>query len=335
MAVVSCALALLSGVIGAGFASGREIVCFFAGHGRAAGAAVVCALLTLHILFLCLPAALERSGCTSLPSLCRVRFGRRLGALCGGLFFALFALTGGAMLAACAELCALTFPFRHAYGAGLALSLLFASLLSLRGAAGLALPGAALCAVLPALLISLLALPAGEACFLPAMTPGLPVRAALDGAAYSALNAAMLGGSLPLLLSLSREKRRQAVTLFSVLFGALLTLGMLVCRRHLPSVFAQPLPFVALSRRLGLTGYFLCAAAMYAAAFSTLTTMLLGLTRMLPLPRPGGCALCALVCLCAAQIGFGPLIESGYPVLGALCAGLMLLLCLPSCPQSP
>ena len=29
------------------------------------------------------------------------------------------------------------------------------------------------------------------------------------------------------------------------------------------------------------------------------------------------------------MIGFGRIVQSGYPVLGALCAALMLLLCLP------
>ena len=33
MTVLSCALALLSGVTGAGFASGREIAFFFSSHG--------------------------------------------------------------------------------------------------------------------------------------------------------------------------------------------------------------------------------------------------------------------------------------------------------------
>ena len=41
MAAVSMAFALLGGVIGAGFASGREILRFFAGQGRMAGAAIV------------------------------------------------------------------------------------------------------------------------------------------------------------------------------------------------------------------------------------------------------------------------------------------------------
>ena len=330
MAAVSVALALLSGVVGAGFASGRELVRFFALHGRMALAAVASTLLALHLLFLRLPAQLERYGATTLVQLCRARLGRRFGALCGVLFLLLFAITGGAMLCACAELGALVLPVRHAYGLTLALTLALAVPLSLRGLGALALPGAALIALLPALLVRLLLLPAGEARFLPAMTPELPVRALLDGTAYGALNAAMLAGVLPLLVPLPSRTRRRGVRLFTLLFGALLLCGVLVCLRHLPAVLAQPLPFVFLSRRLGRGGYLLVAACMYAAALSTLCAMLSAL--MVALDRTGlpRAALPALLCLGFALAGFTPLIDCGYPALGALCTGLLLVLCAPS-----
>lgn len=329
MAVISCALALLSGVIGAGFASGREITRFFAGHGAASGAAVVCALLALSALFMRLPAQLERSASPSLRALCSARFGPAFGHLAGALFALLSGVTGGAMLAACAELAALCVPLAHAYALGLVLSLALGAALAYAGLSGLALPGAALCALLPPLLLRLLALPAGEACFLPAMSPDLPVRAAADGAVYGALNAAMLSGAMPLLLSLSPHARRRAVALFAALFGGLLALGCAVCRRHLSAVWNQPMPFVALGRALGAGGYALLAACLYAAALSTLAAMLAGLSRFLPF-GPGASLACAcLLCVLLARVGFGPIVSHAYPVLGAVCAGLMLLLCLP------
>lgn len=333
MAAVSVALALLSGVIGAGFASGREIVRFFALHGRMAWAAAVCALGTLYVLFLRLPAQLSRCGVRTLPQLCEARLGRRFGALCGGLFLLLAALTGGAMLCACAELGALVLPVQNAYGLTLAFTLGLAALLAARGLHGLALPGAALALLLPVLLMRLLFLPAGEACFLPAMTPDLPVRAVAGGTAYGALNAAMLAGMLPLLVPLGRATRRRAVRLFTLLFGLLLLAGVLVSLRHLPAVLCQPLPFVHLSRALGTGGYLLVALCMYVAALSTLCAMLSAIRASLPVAGAGGAALSALLCLFFALVGFGPLIDCGYPVLGALCAGLLLLLCAPG--QAP
>ena len=47
MDILCCALALLGGVIGAGFASGREIVRFFAAHGAMGFIAVAFALAAL------------------------------------------------------------------------------------------------------------------------------------------------------------------------------------------------------------------------------------------------------------------------------------------------
>ena len=132
-----------------------------------------------------------------------------------------------------------------------------------------------------------------------------------------------------MLLTLKPGRRRKASLLFCALFGALLLLGTLVCRHHRQAIALMPLPFVYLSRALGAGGYTLVALCMYAAALSTLCTMLCALARCLPLPRPTSLALGAVACLLFAMIGFGRIVQSGYPVLGALCAALMLLLCLP------
>lgn len=333
MSSISAALALLSGAIGAGFASGKEIVSFFAVHGPMAYASAVCALAMLAFLFLRLCTQLEHAGCSTLASLCRVRLGALLGGLCALLFVLLCAVTGGAMLCACAELGALILPMRHAYGTAMTFSLLAGLVCAHRGINGLALPGALLTALLPVLLVRLLGIKSGEACFLPAMSPDLPVRPAVDGMAYGALNAAMLAGMLPSLLSLKAPDRRKAVALFTLLFGALLLLGVLVCRSHMAEIYMQPMPFVFLSRSLGKSGYLLLSACLYAAAFSTLCAMLLGMQRLLPFAKKHGLILSAVLCLLFARIGFGPLVSRGYPVLGALCAGLLLVLCLPGCPQ--
>lgn len=326
MQIVSCALALLSGLVGAGFASGREIVRFFLSSGPAYPAAVILSVFFLAVFFLRLCAAMDASGVCGVKALCCVRFGRRFGSLCAGLFFLLFCITAGAMLAACAEICALTLPFAHAYGAGMVCSLLLALLLSLRRGNSLAVCGAALLLVLPVLFFRLLRLDAGEACFYPAMTPELPVRAAADGMAYAALNAALLLGTTPLLLPLDRKRRTRAVFLLCGLFLFLLVPACAVCLRHLQSIRHAPMPFLSLSRRLS-GGYGFFALCLYTCALSTLSAMLGSVASSLPF-SPGASALaaCAL-CLFFSRMGFSALVQSAYPALGAVCAGLMLLLC--------
>ena len=331
MDILLCALALLSGVIGAGFASGREIVRFFACHGWASGLAVLGALAALAALFLRLCAQMARGGIHSLPALCRLRWGDRFAVLCVALFLLLCILTGGAMLAACAELFALTLSLRHAYVLGMVVTLMLALILSAAEVRGLALIGAALCALLPFLLLNLLGLPVGEACFEPVLPPDSPLRALTDGVLYGALNAAMMAGELPMLFALSREKRRSSVLLFILLFGVMLMLGVCVCRQHMQSVALQPLPFVWLSRSLGAGGYRLVALCLYAAALSTLCAMFCAAVRMLPakMSRSARLALAGLSSLLFALLGFGRIVQSAYPILGAVCAALLFLLCLP------
>lgn len=326
MSIAVCALTLLAGIVGAGFASGREIVRFFASHGVAAAAAVISACAALPFFFLRLCARMDAVQVSGVFALCRARFGARLGAVCGALFFLLCAITAGAMLAACAELGALVLPLRHAYALTLAGSLLLALFLARRGIRGVALSGAALLVLLPVLLLRLLALPVGEACFLPAMSPDLPVRAVADGVSYAALNAALLLGASPLLLSLPREMRTRGIFLFCFFFAMLLALGCAVCLRHMQTVAGHPMPFVELSRRLS-GGYLLLAACMYAAALSTLATMISAMLGMLPLaPLPAALMISALL-VALALVGFGVIVQSAYPVLGAVCAGLLILLC--------
>ena len=328
---MSMAFALLGGMIGAGFASGREILRFFAGHGRMAPAAIICTLFTLLVLFLRLCAQMDALHTSSLMQLCRLRLGSRFGLFCGALFALLYAITGAAMLAACAELGTLILPIRHAYGMSMLFSLLAAMLLVLSGLCGLAFPGALLTLFVPLLLVRLWALPAGEACFLPAMTPDLPIRAIADGTAYGALGAAQTAALLPLLSAHPAKKRRQALILFILLLGSMLTLGTAVCFKHLPAIIHQPLPFVYLSRSLGPSGYSLVALCMYTAALSTLCAMLRALAPEKSSSK--SVLLAACCCLLFSQLGFDALIAHGYPLLGALCAGLLLVLCLPGCPD--
>ena len=327
MAAVSMALALLGGVIGAGFASGREILRFFAIYGRAAPVAIVCACALMLMLIRRLPALMQAHNAHSLKALCQIRLGRRFGFLCSALLMLLFAVTGGAMLAACAELGALMLPIRHAYGLSMAASLLIAAQLALCGLAGLTLPGALLCLLLPALLCLLLRLPAGEACFLPIASADLPIRAMLSGAAYAALSAAQICGLLPLMIRQNARTRFRAAAWFMLLFGALLALGTAVCQRHLPAIHHQAMPFVWLSRTLGKAGYHLVALCLYAAALSTLCAMLRAL--MQDTPDKKHALIAGVICLILAAQGFDSLIARGYPLLGALCAGLLLALCLP------
>ena len=148
----------------------------------------------------------------------------------------------------------------------------------------------------------------------------------LPGGCYVGIRDDVLSDLSAGLLWSSARKRRACVALLVLLFGLLLTLGMLVCQRHLQSVAMQPLPFVWLSRRLGSGGYLLVALCLYAAALSTLCAMLCAMANLLPrgLKTIARLILSALLCAALARVGFGRIVQSGYPMLGALCAAAML-----------
>ena len=59
--------------------------------------------------------------------------------------------------------------------------------------------------------------------------------------------------------------------------------------------------------------------------------MLCAAARMLLPSRslPVRLGLACLLSLLFAHLGFGHIVQSVYPILGAVCAGLLLLLCLP------
>ena len=60
--------------------------------------------------------------------------------------------------------------------------------------------------------------------------------------------------------------------------------------------------------------------------------MLCAMANLLPRGLKAGARLIlsALLCAVLARVGFGRIVQSGYPILGALCAALLLLLALPA-----
>lgn len=333
MDILCCALALLGSVVGAGFASGREIVRFFAAHGAMGFVAVAFSLAALAALFLCLAERLSAAGQPGLPGLCASRFGARVGGVCTALFFLLSAVTGGAMLAACAELSALVWPIRPAYAAGFFITLPLAVWLAAHEARGLAAVGrgalrADACSARPP------AVPAGGRGLLfpgGAARPGAPRRAGRGALCraerrHDGGRAADAAGAFRAKTPRLRRAAHPALRPAADAGDARLPKAPSERRD------AAGLPFVWLSRRLGSGGYLLVALCLYAAALSTLCAMLCAMANLLPRGLKTGARLIlsALLCAALARVGFGRIVQSGYPILGALCAALLLLLALPA-----
>ena len=311
-AIIS-ALAAVGAVVGAGFASGREIDSFFSRYGAwswlgVAAAAVVAGAIALGVL--------RRPGQGGMPE---GWHGRWPGRLWQGMFGALLLFTGGAMLAGAGEIAALMLPLPGAYLLGLTGTAAVTVLLARQGTAGAGRAGKVLTALLLVMAGAGFLLPARKAAVVAAAAS--PGQSLLRGASYAGFNMALavpgLAAAAP---AMSRRGRRQCALLLAAVLGALLAGGNGLLLRH-SALRGETMPFIHLMAAYGRAGYALGGAAMYLAVLTTACASLRGLWT-LGAGRRWRMISAAGMLLCSA-VGFTGVVEKAYPMLGAGCLGLL------------
>lgn len=321
------AAVVTAAMVGAGFASGREIVVFFARFGWAGygGAALASALMGLSVRGLMLLAARARSD--SLPELMRSGLGRSYGS--GALMAAMLLTVASAMTAAGGELGALLVNVQGARQLGMALTAAVAAAAALRGLGALRALG--WLTVLAALLYY--AVLAGAS---PGGSPAIAWRpgAALAAVAYAGFNVSTACGVICAAGRLEGDARRQAGIAGALTGGmmlALLALALACMRLHWADIEHAPLPSVLISARLGLPGYYGTIAFMWIAVMSTLAGVVLALRLQAEAAGlPGRAAvLCALsAAVLVGCLGFETLVSTLYPALGLVLAAYLAALLL-------
>ena len=321
------AMAVVAAVVGTGYASGRDLVLFFAQTGRAGwiGVCVAPVLFGMLTAALCHCAAgVEANGASEFGS----RLMRpRARAAAGGLYALLLALTAVVMLCGAGETGALTLPWRFGWLWGAGIALLIALLLNLSRLR--ALPW-----------LGLVTLAAGVALYgALAVDPGSPrfringaVELALEGSwaaaillalTYAAMNAALAAGVV-LRFGRGANPGRLGACCAAALFALLATAHWAVVRGG-RALLGQAMPTVVLSARWGLFGFWACAAFGYLCAVTTLAAALGG---MIDLLRGGGRGATLLTALAVAvlvgALGLRGAIGTGYRAVGWLSAALML-----------
>ena len=299
------AWAMVGAVIGAGFASGREVAAFFSRFGPLSWLAVVAAVAAMAWISL---------GVMRSPGVPEVWRDRWPGRVWQGMFLAMLAATGGAMLAAAGEIAALTIPLRGAYWMGLMSTLCLALWLSERKLIGLARLSQVLTVCLIAVMALGLTLPRLRGAWVEeaAGLSRLP-ESLLRGLCYGGFNIALASPVLDeTAVGLSARDKRRCVTRASLILGALLMLGNGVLLRH-PALLSAALPYVELLGFWGRWGMGLGAAALYLAVLTTLVTCLRGLAALLPRRWLMGLP------LLVALLGFTGAVDRLYPLLGGGC----------------
>ena len=311
-AIIS-ALAAVGAVVGAGFASGREIDSFFSRYGAwswlgVAAAAAVTGGIALGVM--------RRPGQGGMPEGWR---GRWPGRLWQGMFGALLFFTGGAMLAGAGEIAALMLPLQGAYLLGLMGTAALTVLLAWQGTVGAGRAGRVLVALLMTLAAAGLMLPARSAALIG--QAGSPWESLLRGASYAGFNMALAAPGLAAASpSMTRRARRQCALLLAAILGALLAGGNGLLLRH-SALRGEAMPFIHLMAAYGRAGYALGGTAMYLAVLTTACASLRGLWT-LGAGRRWRMMATAGMLLCAA-VGFTGVVGKAYPLLGAGCLLLM------------
>lgn len=324
---IRVALAMVAAIVGAGFASGREIVVFFSGMGAfswlgiLAGSAA-CGFLTGMLVHFAM-----RTRSASLPQV----YARVMDEHCGDaaqmMHGGLMLLTGAVMVSGGAELGALTINLHSARLIGAGVTLLVALAGCKWGTGALAGMGALL---VPAIFVYYAAMLAG----MPETTPmavswgSLPASALLGGL-YAALNVAVAGG-------VACMAGRSAVNPWRVgaITGGCVMVMLMSANAALLSageaIRDQPMPGVLLASRWGIAGFYMSAGLMFLAVVSTLCAALSSMREQILSLRPawGKGALLPPAALCAviSAVGFKPLVDLGYPLMGWGCALMLLAL---------
>ena len=289
------ALAIVGAVIGAGFASGRELCAFFSRYGIFSWGGIVCAVMTI---------VWSLGRLRRLPEhlIWRIAFGL------------LTAVTGGAMLACAGEIAALALPIHGAYGVGMALVMLLTVLANGKTAL--------LSGVSRLLMLCLLTLLAAGL-----LLPGQGValgdcgsmpQAAISGVCYGGFNAAL---ALPVIAEMEEDRRQAALRCAGIALLLLLAAGNGVMLRH-PELRGETMPLILLAGRLGKPGYYACCATMGLAVLTTAIAADKGLSAVLP---DGWRMFGRVLMLSAALLGFKQIVAWLYPALGAACFLILIL----------
>lgn len=321
------ALMFVGAVIGAGFASGREVVSFFSIYGEWSWALI---LLTVCVMTLLCWLCLRRSGAGTGCRWCAVYPEHRpmVRRLAEGCVLFLQMLMGGSMVSAAGHMAQLAIPVRFAYALGAAVTIALALLLGLTGTKPSAMLTALLAAAFLLAAVALLIFDRGENTASLAQTPDLPrlLHGAWRSVAYAALNLSLAIGVICRCGGCSCRTSGRSTVLFGLWMVGLLFLSNFLYLKH-PRVQESAFPMVMLLSRFGRAGFNLSLALMYLAILTTLSAGLYALRTGLEnhMSRPAALTLSVLLPLLFSSAGFESLVERWYAPAGILCLGLVFL----------
>ena len=300
------AVSCVGAVIGAGFASGREMIVFFAQYGKWGGWLVLLSAgVMTALLALCMAANQVKDK--------RLWFSEAAS-------IGLMLVTAGGMISAAGHIAALVLPIKWAYQLGALGSLFFAWLIARKDIQKLAYAGVLLIAVMgAALLLAAGQQPAEGITYMRAHNAWHIAGAAVKAVGYAAMNmtlaAAVAGSCLP------NENKRLTAIIFDVMMSSIMLLSLRLYSKRMDS-FNVAFPIIRLLSDYGKTGYLLSAGLLYLAIMTTLASLVFGLHQTFK-RHWDNCfiyaAIVLLIPLLLSRVGFANIVDGMYAPAGLLC----------------
>lgn len=263
----SASVACTGAVVGAGFASGREIVSFFTRYGERSWWLIAASVLMMALLnLLCMHAAQQ---CGGTGPWCALFGSRQQGAqLCSVL---LMILTAGAMTSAAGQMVALSWPHPRAYSIGAAGTLLLAWLLGHGRLRALNWLSGVLMTMLMMTVLSAMQLPASQAVET-RQIHGL-FKAVFSALGYAGMNMTLAIGVVCRCAQAMQKKRWGYTAAFAALILVLLCSSNALYLKH-PECIDLPFPIVELLRSFGRGGFWASVVLLYLSIFTTMIAVL-------------------------------------------------------------
>lgn len=270
---VSGAVACVGAVIGAGFASGREIVAFFTRYGMHAWWLILLSVGTMMALSaLCMQRAAQlHAACWCDLYVRNAAWVRQAAQLCATL---MMAITGGAMVSASGHMIALLWANSWAYPVGAVGTLALAWLTGHGSLKPLSWISGVLAALFLAAMLAVLAADPPRQVVRVAASPdtGALLWAAVRAVAYAAMNLTLAIGVVCGCAGRSRRGICRLAATFGLLLLPLLLVSNYLYAKH-PELLGEAFPIVRLMRLFARNGFVVSVLMMYLAIFTTLVAV--------------------------------------------------------------
>ncbi|KIL51855.1 membrane protein [Jeotgalibacillus soli] len=322
-------------VVGAGFATGKEIVEFFTQYGLLGIAGILVAGLLFIFMGVKMMILSKRINATSYQDLNRFLFGRHVSKVINLFMLAVLLGVTSIMLSGAGAVFEEQLGLSKQIGIGSTVILaLFVMVFGVKGLLSVNV------LVVPMLVVFSIAVAVQSTGTLHLMTPENPASAGwiLSALSYSAFNITMAAA---VLVPLANEIKDEKVLKRGGIVGGILLMLILISSHialsSLPNVAAYDVPMAEMMKTIFAVFYFVYVVVIYGEIFTSVIGNLFGLERQLiryfNIPRMMMILGILLVAVVISQVGYSALLTLLYPLFGKICLVVLVLLMFKKIPN--